>query len=242
MSSIFSTLGAQQVGRMPVGRTFQQGLQSIFPLNRKQGPPVPQQYSGPCPVPIDAMRTGSLSQGSKVMNADFYRDIRARTAVCPVNAAILTIKMECNGYRMQQTSTWALNNELTPRGKQKYREVFDGVNYQDFTINVVDRGVEGWECSVTRRLVSATQKNMVIIPKEPTKESYFGKCTCGLDKRDAIPCEHMAAVVVSSRIGVLTRYNIMPFWWKRVQWQEQFSRDVSAECHAKLGPTTSQTT
>ena len=91
---------------------------------------------------------------------------------------MLTIKMECNGYRMQQTSAWALNNELTPRGKQKYREVFDGVNYQDFTINVVDHGVEGWECSVTRRLVSATQKNMVIIPKEPTKGSYFGKCTC----------------------------------------------------------------
>jgi hypothetical protein len=88
LSSIFSTLGVQQVGRMPVGRTFLQGLQSIFPLSRKQGPPVPQQYSGPCPVPIDAMRTGSLSQGSKVMNADFYRDIRAQTAVCPVNAVL----------------------------------------------------------------------------------------------------------------------------------------------------------
>jgi len=56
------------------------------------------------------------SQGSEVMNAANI-DIRARTAVSPVNAAMLTIKMECNCYRMQQTSAWALNNELTPCGK-----------------------------------------------------------------------------------------------------------------------------
>jgi hypothetical protein len=39
----------------------------------------------------------------------------------------------------------------------------------------------------------------------------------------------MAAIVVSSRIGVLTWNNIMPFWWKRVQWQEQFPRNVTPE-------------
>jgi hypothetical protein len=44
----------------------------------------------------------------------------------------------------------------------------------------------------------------------------------------------MAAAVVSSHIGVLTRYKIMPFWWKRAQWQEHFSREVSAECHANM--------
>ena len=62
-----------------------------------------------------------------------------------------------------------------------------------------------------RQLVSAAQKHTVIIPKEPTKGSYFGHCTCGLAKCDAVPCEHMAAIVVSSRIGVLTRHNIMLF-------------------------------
>ena len=127
LSSIFSTLGVQQVGRMPVGRTFQQGLQSIFPLNRKQGPPVPQQYSGPCPVPIDAMQTGSLSKGSKVMNADFYRDIRAQTAVCPVNAAMLSIKTKCRRYQTQQTSACALENKFSPCGEKEYSEVFGGI-------------------------------------------------------------------------------------------------------------------
>jgi hypothetical protein len=85
-----------------------------------------------------------------------------------------------------------------------------------------------------RRLVSAVQKHTVIIPKEPTKGSYFGHCTCGLAKRDAVPCEHMAPIVVSSRIGVLTRHNIMPLWWKWVQWQEQFPQDVTAECDANM--------
>ncbi len=77
-------------------------------------------------------------------------------------------------------------------------------------------------------------KHKVIIPKEPTKGSYFGQCTCGLSKRVAVPCEHMAAIVVSSRIGVLTRNNIMPFWWKRAQWQEQFPCDVTPECFANM--------
>jgi hypothetical protein len=62
-----------------------------------------------------------------------------------------------------------------------------------------------------RRLVSAAQKHTVIIPKDPTKGSYIGgQCTCGLVKHDAVPCEHMAMIVVSSRIDVLTRHNIMP--------------------------------
>ena len=43
----------------------------------------------------------------------------------------------------------------------------------------------------------------------------LGQCTCGLVKHDAVLCEHMAAIVASSCIGVMTRHNIMPFWWKR---------------------------
>ncbi len=78
-------------------------------------------------------------------------------------------------------------------------------------------------------------RHTVPIPKEPMKGSYFGQCTCGLVKRDAVLCEHMAAIVVSSRIGVLTRHNIMSFWWKRAQWQEQFPWEaVTSECYANM--------
>jgi hypothetical protein len=51
---------------------------------------------------------------------------------------MLTVRRECERYTMQQASAWALRNELSPRGEQEYKEVFDGVNYRDFTINIVD--------------------------------------------------------------------------------------------------------
>jgi hypothetical protein len=127
-----------------------------------------------------------------------------------------------------------LETELSPCGEKEYTEVFDGNYYLDFTINVVDCGNEAWECSVMRRLVSAVQMHTVIIPKDLTKGLFFGQCTCGLVKHDAVPYEHMAAIVVSSHIGVLTRHNIMPYWWKRAQWQEQFPREVTAECYANM--------
>jgi hypothetical protein len=173
------------------------------------------------------------SQGSEVMNAA-NSPMRSATAVCPVNAVMLTIKLECRRFTTQQQNAWLLENEFSPRGEKEYSEVFDGVNYRDFTINIVDRGNDAWECTVTRRLVSVVAKHTVLIPKEATNGSYFGQCTCGLATRDAVPCEHMAAIVVSSRIGVLTRNNIMPFWWKRTQWQKQFPREVSAQCSTNM--------
>ena len=39
-------------------------------------------------------------------------------------------------------SAWALENELSPHGENEYTEVFDGINYRDFTINIVDHGNE----------------------------------------------------------------------------------------------------
>jgi hypothetical protein len=126
------------------------------------------------------------------------------------------------------------SNELTPHGEQEYKEVFDEINYRDFTINIQDRGNDCWEFSVLRNIAGGRVSNFVTIPKVPTKGSYFGRCTCGLTQRDAISCEHMAAVVVSSRIPALTRTNIMPFWWTSAQWQLQYGKDVLVECYANM--------
>jgi hypothetical protein len=60
----------------------------------------------------------TTSRGSEAMNA-VNRELRTRTAVCPVNATMLTVKMECHRYKMQQTSAWALENELSQRGEQE---------------------------------------------------------------------------------------------------------------------------
>ncbi len=80
-----------------------------------------------------------------------------------------------------------------------------------------------------KRLNSIARKQIVTLPKEPTRGSYFGTCTCGLVMRDAVPCEHMAAVVCSSRIAGLNQQNIMPLWWTTTQWQEQFPQSVRAQ-------------
>jgi hypothetical protein len=82
---------------------------------------------------------------------------------------------------------------------------------------------------VLRNIAGGRMANTVTIPKVPTKESYFGRCTCGLAQRNAILCKHMAAVVVNSQIPALSRTSIMPFWWTRAQWQLQYGKDVLAE-------------
>jgi hypothetical protein len=140
----------------------------------------------------------TTSQGSEVMNAA-NKEMHTKIMVCPINACILLINMASCCYERQKKSAWAQSIDLTPRGDKKYKEVFDGVNYREFSIIVVECD-KSWECSM-KQLNTLAWKHTVSLPKEPTRGSYFGKCTCGLVTRDAIPCEHMAAVVCSSRIA-----------------------------------------
>jgi len=103
------------------------------------------------------------------------------------------------------TTRSKVRQELTSRGKVKYDKVFSNISSFDFTINVSE-GLLDYTCLVRRHVNSKSRVGgTVTIPKEPIRGSYFGKCTCGLETRDAVPCEHMAAVVISSRIPLLTR-------------------------------------
>ena len=77
------------------------------------------------------------------------------TPPCVPPMQFVPLMQRCSPSRLnvvetQQTSAWLLENELSPHGEKEYSEVFDGVNYRDFTINFVDCGNEAWECSVTR--------------------------------------------------------------------------------------------
>ena len=129
---------------------------------------------------------------------------------------------------------WSTDAELTPRGKLEYDEVFANINSSDFTITVSDDEF-GYVCTVRRNINSQTREGgTVTIVKEATRESFFGKCSCGVDSHDAVPCEHMASVVISSRIPNLTRENIMPYWWRTDHWRLQFRRDVMAECNISI--------
>jgi len=157
----------------------------------------------------------TTSQDSEVMNAA-NNEMRTKIAVCPINACIFLTNTESCCCERQKKSAWVQSNNLTPRGDKEYKEVFDGVNYREFSIVIVECD-KSWECSV-KRLNTLARKHTVRLPKEPTRGSYFRKCTCGLVTRNAVPCEHMATVVCGSRIAVLNRRNIMPFWWTRKQW------------------------
>ncbi len=65
--------------------------------------------------------------------------LRSRTAVDLLNAAMLLLKLECGQFWKQREDVWSKENELTPRGKMEYDEVFEGVNYEVFSINIVER-------------------------------------------------------------------------------------------------------
>jgi hypothetical protein len=80
----------------------------------------------------------TTSQGSEVMNSA-NNGMRSKIAVCPINACILLTNTESRRYERQKKSAWAQTSNLTPRGEKEYNEVFDGVNYREFTIVIVER-------------------------------------------------------------------------------------------------------
>ena len=78
-------------------------------------------------------RTSSASVES--MNAA-NREMRAKTAVDPLNACILLLRMECKRFIKQRELAWKLDTDLTTRGKLLYDEVFSNVSSFDFSIDV----------------------------------------------------------------------------------------------------------
>jgi hypothetical protein len=85
---------------------------------------------------------------------------------------------------------------------------------------------------VFRQNVSGRHKQIVKLPKNPVNWLYFGRCTCGADLTDTVPCKHMATITLSAVIGPqITPMNIMPIWWKHKQWREQFLLDVYAKAN-----------
>jgi hypothetical protein len=73
--------------------------------------------------------------------------MRSKIAVCPINACILLTNTESHRYERQKKSAWAQASDLTPRGEKEFNEVFDGVNFREFSIVIVERD-QSWECSV----------------------------------------------------------------------------------------------
>ena len=66
--------------------------------------------------------------------------------------------------------------------------------------------------------------------QEEEEGSVFGGCTCGVPNTDGVPCQHMVAVVKSSRIEGLTPVNSMPQWWMTLHWRKQYSSHSVLSC------------
>jgi hypothetical protein len=146
----------------------------------------------------------SISAVVESMNAANW-EMCAKTAVDLLNACILLMKLECKRFNEQRAKAWLSDSFLTPCGTVEYEEVFEGINALDFTITIVSQ-INSYECTVRRNMTASRHHPMekVVVLKEPVKGLFFGTCTCGVDKHDLIPCKHMAALVVSSRISDIT--------------------------------------
>ncbi len=161
-------------------------------------------------------------------------EMRARTAVDLPNANILLLKLECARFNRMKQEAWGGNLILTPQGKDEYDATFTNLNPSHFIFHLRDKD-DHWQLRVFRQNVPGRNEQVVTLPKNLVNGSYFGKCTCGSDKTDAVPCEHLAAIALLSVMRPqITPMNIMPIWWKRKQWREQFPLDVYSEANITI--------
>jgi hypothetical protein len=167
----------------------------------------------------------SASRAVELMNAA-NKEMHARTAVDALNATLLLIRLECNRFLRMKQEAWGDDLFLTPRGKDEYDSTYTDLfphHYSYFVSNVEMH----WQVKVQRDNVERAEPHYVRLPKEAVDGSFFGTCTCGADKTNAVPCEHMAAIALSSCLcPQITPISIMLTWWRREQWRKQFPSDV----------------
>ncbi len=148
--------------------------------------------------------------------------MRAQTAVDLPNTTILLLKLECARFNMMKQEAWGGNSIQTPRGKDEYDATFTNLNPSHFIFQLRDED-HHWQLRVFGQNVPGRNEQVVTLPTNLVNGSYFGRCTCGADMTDAVPCKHMAAIALSSVIRPqITPMNIMPIWWKGKQWESSF--------------------
>jgi hypothetical protein len=143
-----------------------------------------------------------------------------RSAIDIKNAMLLLVELECKHYRRSTDSLFS------PRGQKEFEETFHNLNHSHFRITLNEREAK-WVCLV-KTIEDRGPEQTVTLRKEPVRGSYFGRCNCSVDRRDVVPCEHMAALAASSRMPGVSHHNLMPYWWMRRHWCVQIPQDVLA--------------
>jgi hypothetical protein len=187
-----------------------------------------EQYPGArCAMADKGIYMYQQSESSAVesMNAA-NKEMRAPTAVGALNATLLLIRLECDRFQRMKQEAWGDDSGLTPHGKDEYDSTYTDLFSHHYSYNVTNVETH-WQVRVQRNNVERAEPQYVRFPKEAVNGSFFGTCTCGADKTDAVPCEHMVAVALSYRLHPqITPISIMPFWWGREQWRKQFLSDL----------------
>jgi hypothetical protein len=130
----------------------------------------------------------SASSAVELMNAA-NKEMHACTAVDALNASLLLIRLECNRFLRMKQEAWGDDSFLTPRRKDEYGSTYTDFfphRYSYFVSNVETH----WQVKVQRDNVERVEPHYVRLPKEAVNGSFFGTCTCGADKTDAVPCTH----------------------------------------------------
>ena len=188
-----------------------------------------QQYpAARCDKAHDVCMYGkTASSGVESMNRA-NDNVRARTAVDMVNAALILLKKEGIRYERAQSdahkkSKWS-DSHLTPKGMTIMEEIFAKCDPSIYRVQMTD--FPDYNQFVVSKKSAAMRQYIVKIPKVGMDHgSRFGTCSCGFPMKEGIPCDHMVAITKAGRIPNLSRVELMPFWHTRAQWQLQFPKD-----------------
>jgi hypothetical protein len=173
----------------------------------------------------------TASSGVEAINRA-NEDIHHRTAVDLLNATLILLKKESTRYNKQCNLAWNHAKILTPKGMVLMEEAFQNVNVQDFKVHLTEKD-DQHTANVSKKSTNERKYSM-IIPKNDTLGSRFGKCTCGFPKKEGIPCRHMVAVSKLGRIDGLTRTAVMPLWYTTAQWRNQFPKNTYIDTNQLL--------
>ena len=177
----------------------------------------------------------SASSGVESMNRA-NDDIRRRTAIDILNAALVLIKKESMRFHRAQSDAhkrevWSEEKPLTPRGMSVMEDLFKKCDPSIYHIQLTK--TPSHHCFVILKKSAAMREYKVEIPKEGLVHgSRFGTCTCGFPTKEGLPCDHMVFIVKVGLIPNLTRVQIMLFWYTRAQWRLQYPQD--AVCRADV--------
>ena len=162
------------------------------------------------------------SQSAESMNR-VNKPARDRSAVDPVNSALLLIDMMNDQFERNREKAWKCKTLLTPHGEKLRDDIFAKVDYTKYSMAVCSG--EG-RVTVKINRIGNVERQCFFLTNE-CLGSVFGGCSCGAPNVHGIPCHHMIAVVKSNRVEGLNPTNCMPCWYTTAMWRRQYPKDLN---------------